>query len=334
MNIKKKKILITGGSGYIGSCLASYLSKTFSIITIDKVKKSKFSNKNFKHFIVDLNNKNKLKKILERTKPEFVIHLAGKSTIDMVEKDKKLYHRDNFLATKNLVEVMQNLKIPNLIFSSTAAVYKQKERKIDEKSEIYSDNSYGISKINCERIIKKIDSKNMKYCILRFFNVSSSLKEKKIGEFHNPETHLIPIIINSIFKKKEIYIYGKNYKTKDGTCYRDYIHIIDILSGIKKTINYLSKKKSKSNIINLGSGNCYSVLKIIKICFQLINQKTNITFKKNRKYDVGYLHCNIDKAKRIIKWKPSYSNLKKIINDEIWWYKYLNKKKIKRKFLY
>ena len=330
---KKIKVLITGGSGYIGSCLAAYLSGSYSVFTIDKKQISIFSDNKTIHYVVDLNNKKKLTKILNKIKPKFIIHLAGQSTIDMVKR-KNLYYKNNILATKNLLSVVKNLKIPNIIFSSTAAVYKEKDSKINEKSKIYSKNMYGKSKIKCEIMIRKMNPKVTKYCILRFFNVCSSLVKNKIGEFHSPETHLLPIVINSIFFKKKIHIYGNNYPTKDGTCNRDYIHILDILSGIKKSIRYLSKKGNKSVIINLGSGRYYSVFQIVNKCFQIGKLKTKIIIKTIRNYDSSHLNCDIQKAKKILKWTPKFSNLQKIIKDEIWWQKYLKNKKLKRKFIY
>ena len=232
-----------------------------------------------------------------------------------------------------MIDVIRKLKVPNLIFSSTAAIYKKK-LKLNENSEQFSKNSYGLSKIKCENEIKKLNPKISKYCILRFFNVVSCFKKNKIGEFHNPETHLIPIVINSIFNQKKIFIYGKNYKTKDGTCNRDYIHILDILNAIDLSIKYLLIKKNKSDVFNLGSGKCFSVIQIIKSCFEFTRLKTKIKFIKNRKFDASHLLCDIVKAKKILKWQPKYSNLKRIIIDEIWWYKFLAKKKIKRKFIY
>ena len=334
MSTKKTKIIITGGSGFIGSCLASFLSNTYQVTSIDKKRKSQFSGKSLNHIKVDLKNKTKLDRIINTIKPDHVIHLAGQSTIDMVEKEKKSYYEDNFLATKNLISAIEKFKVPNLIFASTAAVYKKKSKKISENSKIYSNNSYGSSKIKCENMIKKINPKFTKYCILRFFNVSSCLVEKKIGEYHTPETHLIPLTINSILKKRRIYIYGKNYKTKDGTCFRDYIHILDILWGIKKSIKYLSKKNNKSNIFNLGSGKSYSVMQIINYALKITKSNIKPLIKKKRKFDVGYLQCDIKKAKKILNWKPKFSNLKDIIRDEIWWQQYLKKKKLIRKFIY
>lgn len=334
MNYTKRNVLITGGSGYIGSCLAAYLSKSYLVTTLDIKNKSIFNSKKIKHFKVNLNNKKKVANILREIKPKYVIHLAGQSTIDMVNKKKNLYYQNNFLATKNLIEIIERLKIPNLIFSSTAAVYKKKKTKINEKSKIFSNNMYGKSKIKCEDLIKKIDTNVTKYCILRFFNVSSSLVKQKIGEFHSPETHLIPIVINSIFLKKKIHIYGNKYSTRDGTCNRDYVHILDILFGIKKSIQYLSKENNKSEIFNFGSGKYYSVSQIIKYSLDLTKLKTKIVIKKLRKYDTSHLNCDINKAKKILKWTPKYSNLKKIIKDEIWWFRYLSKKNLKRKFIY
>ncbi len=329
-----RKILITGGNGYIGSCLSSVLYNKYSVSIIDKEKKSKFLPKKINYFKFDLKNKKKLIKTLKRVKPNIIIHLAAQSTIDMVDTKKHSYYLNNYYATKVLTECIKELKISNLIFSSTAAVYEKKERKIKENSKIFSKNSYGKSKINCENLIKKLDQNTTKFCILRFFNVASSIVKKKIGEIHNPETHLIPIIIHSILNKKKFKVYGNNYPTKDGTCLRDYIHILDITRGIEKSIKFLLKKNTKSNIFNLGSGKSYSVKEVVKCAFRITKRKTIINYQNNRKHDSIKLVCSIKKANKILEWKPLYSNLEKIIKDEIWWYNYLKKKRYTRKYIY
>jgi UDP-glucose 4-epimerase len=329
----KKKILITGGCGYIGSCLGNYFSDKYEVITLDKRKKNIFLSKEIKHYICNLLDQNKLKNILAKVKPDAVVHLAGQSTIDLVDKKKNEYYKNNVLATNILVKIIKKLEIPKFIFSSTAAIYDKSKDILKETSKIKSKNSYGLSKIKCEKIlIKNFKLSKTSYCILRFFNVASSLREKKIGELHNPETHLIPILINALYYKKDIQIYGNNYDTKDGTCLRDYIHISDILTGIEKSIIFLDK--NKSNIFNLGSGRCYSVLDVVKNCEKIIKKNANVLSKNLRKHDAAILMCDISKSDKILKWKPIKSNLKKIIQDEIWWFKYLKKKKIIRKYIY
>lgn len=330
----KRKILITGGNGYIGSCLSSVLYNKYSITIIDKEKKSKFIPKKIGYVRLNLKNKKKLLKILEKLKPNIIIHLSAQSTIDVVDKKKKKYYVNNYVVTKVLIECIKRLKIPYLIFSSTAAVYKKKDLKIKENSKIFSSNSYGKSKIYCEKIIKKLNHNITKFCILRFFNVASSIVKNKIGEIHSPETHLIPLLIHSILNKKVFKIYGNNYPTKDGTCLRDYIHIFDIIRGIEKSINYLLKKNSRSNIFNLGSGKSYSVKEVIRYAFKITKKNTKIIFQKNRKHDSVKLVCSIKKAEKILGWKPLYSNIERIIKDEIWWYNYLKKIKYFRKYIY
>ncbi|WP_440938003.1 NAD-dependent epimerase/dehydratase family protein [Candidatus Pelagibacter sp.] len=330
----KKKILITGGNGYIGSCLAFELKKKFLISVVDKASPSEFLPKDIKYHKINLLRKNKLLKLLTTKKPDIIIHLAGQSTIDMVEKKKDNYYLDNFLATKNLIECIKKLKVSNLIFSSTAAVYKQKIQKLNEKSTLYSKNAYGLSKIKCESEVKSLDNSKSKYCILRFFNVASSIVKSQIGEFHNPETHLIPLIIHSTLNKKSIRVYGKNYKTKDGTCLRDYIHILDIVRGIEKSIRYLLKKNSKNEIFNLGSGVSYSVKEVIDCSFKILKKNTEVKYLQKRKHDSSKLVCDIQKAKNILDWEPLYSNIDKIIRDEIWWFNHLKKNNKTRKFIY
>ena len=232
---KKPNILITGGSGYIGSCLALYLKKKYQIINLDKK-----DNKHLSIEICNLLNLKKLTNILKKKKPKLIIHLAAQSLVDeTINKEK--YYQNNVIATKNLIMAMKNNNLTNLIFSSTAAVYKYSGKILNEKNLIKPKSAYAKTKLECEKIIKnsKINS-----VILRFFNVCSSLKinNKIIGEYHNPETHLIPTIVYKNLLKKKFYIYGKNYNSIDGTCIRDYVHISDICNAIDRSATYLFNK--------------------------------------------------------------------------------------------
>ena len=317
-----KKILITGSSGYIGSCLYKFLKKKkFNLIGIDK-KKSKIKNIKFEQ--INILNKNKLHKFFNKEKDiDTIIHLAGESTIDNIYK-KNNYVVNNVQVTKNILNIAKEFKINKFIFSSTAAVYQSTNKKITEKNIIKPNNIYGKTKLDCERLIK---NQNLNYFIFRFFNVCSSFFEEKVGEMHSPETHLIPIIINKMLKHKKLKIYGSNYNTKDGTCIRDYIHIKDLCNAHYLAIKKLNKK-SIQETINLGTGKGFSTLEIVKAVKKLSN-KLNFEFVSNRFGDSPKLVCSNYKAKKVINWSPINSDLKKILFNEIQWQKYLKQKKIK-----
>ncbi len=324
--MKTKKVLITGSSGYIGSCLSAYFENKYKVFLIDKDKPNKFSliKKNF--IKCNLLQKKKIYKILKEIKPDVIIHLAAQSTVN----EKILlnsYYKNNFVATQNLIDVMKKIKSNNIIFASTAAVYKQTNKALSESSIKKPISKYGKTKLMTENLI--LNEKKIFSIILRFFNVTSALTRPLIGEFHKPETHLIPRSVSKCFQGKTITINGRNFSTKDGTCLRDYIHIVDICNAIDKSILYLIKKK-KNNIFNLGCGSPLSNLEVVRHIQNKYGNKNKVKFTKKRKGDAPKLFCSIRKAKKILNWSPNHSNIIKIINDEIKWNKYLYENKINR----
>ena len=323
-NNLNNNILITGGAGYIGSCLALYLKKKYRITILDKKKSKNLIN------TCNLLDLKKLNHILNKDKPKLIIHLAAQSLVDETINKKK-YYQNNILATKNLITTMKKHNLTNLIFSSTAAVYKYSGKILNENNTIEPKSTYAKTKLRCEKIIK--DSK-INSIILRFFNVCSSLKinNKIIGEFHNPETHLIPTIVYKNLLQKKFYIYGNNYKTQDGTCIRDYIHIKDICSAIDKSINYLFRNNKKFQIINIGSSSRNTNLETLQEIEKITKIKNIYTIEDRRKGDVDLLVCSNSKAKKLLNWQPKNSAIKKIIKDEILWVKHLIKNKQFRKF--
>ena len=327
------KILITGSAGYIGSCLFEYLKKRYNVFGVDKTFPKLKKQKNFTH--CNLLNFNKINNIIKSIKPDIIIHLAAKSTIDFIDK-KKEYIENNVVVTKNILRSIKKNKIKHLIFSSTAAVYKSTNNKLSEKSKLGPNNIYGKTKLDCEKYITKDIEKtnNTNFIIFRFFNVCSSLFSLKIGEIHNPETHLVPILADKFKKNKKVFIYGNNFKTSDKTCIRDYIHIEDIVKAFDKGIIYLIKN-NQSEIINLGSKQGFSNLSIFRSFQKFYKYKFKEPFfKDRRKGDVDKLICDNKKSYKILGWKPKYSIISKIIRDEKNWLNYITNKKIYRKTIY
>ena len=319
------KILITGISGYIGSCLYYHLKQKFKIFGIDKINTKLIPVKKLN--LLDIK---KLDVFLKKEKPNLVIHLAAQSLVDETINKKK-YFLNNVTATKNLIYIMKKNNLDNLIFSSTAALYKFKNKILTESCDINPKSTYAKTKYECEKIIK---NSKLNSIILRFFNVCSSLKIKNniIGEFHNPETHLIPTIVYKNLCKQRIYIYGNDYKTKDGTCVRVYIHVHDICRAIYKSVNYLKKNKNCFEIINIGSSSKITNLEILNKIKDITRIDNKYEVVKRRAGDVDFLTCSTRKAKNKLKWKPISSNINKIVKDEINWVKYLLKNKKYRKF--
>ena len=318
-----KKIIITGANGYIGNCLFNILKKKFKIIGIDKEKSS-----NKKILQCNILNKKKLDSIFKKEKPEVVIHLAAQSLVDETINKNKYYDNNN-KATKSLLEVMKKNDVKKIIFSSTAAVYRQSAKPLKENSKIKALSTYAKTKLLCEKKIHK--QKDLKFIILRFFNVCSALDSPVLGEFHNPETHLIPTIVYKAMYNKKIYIYGNDFSTPDGTCIRDYIHIKDICSAIEKSIRYLFKS-NKSKTFNIGNRKGLSNKEIVNYIKKKIRNDINLEYVNRRKGDVSKLICNSDNVKKILNWDAKNSNIKKIVDDEIKWILKFNKMGLKRKF--
>ena len=291
-----KKILITGCSGYIGSCLLNFLSPRKHIYGLDKKIPSKWIKIKKKNFYkCNLLDKKKLIRVIRKIDPDLIVHLAAKSTVN--EKIKNIdYIKNNVSATKNLISTMKNLNITKIVYSSTAAVYRRKNKLLSENDKLFPINKYGKTKLKAEKII--LNNKKIKSIILRFFNVSSALKKPLIGELHQPETHLIPVAVSKAMSRKKILINGNNYNTKDRTCIRDYIHIKDICRAINKSANYLFQNNSKSLILNVGNGKGLSNKEIIFQLQNVIKKEIFFEYTKRRKGDSDFLVCNIKKIKK------------------------------------
>ena len=323
-----KNILITGGAGYIGSHIAEQLEGTnYNIFLIDNLVNGyrKLINKKAKFFKLDIKNFKKLKAIITKNKIDTIIHLAAYLNIRESELNKNKYYKNNVIGTENLIRCCKESLVSNIVYSSSCSIYGNVNGSVNENKKPNPKSYYALTKYIGEEIIKKYEKKyKYRFAILRYFNVVGASSSKKIGEINMSNGHLFKnIAIQSLKKKPKIYIYGKNYKTKDGTCLRDYIHVSDLAEIHLKSLQYLNKKK-RSLILNCGYGKAHSV-KDIAYIFKKIQKNVTIIYKKKRLGDVGQVFSNTKKLKRILKFKPKYNDINKMLISAINWEKKIHK---------
>ena len=322
------KILITGGAGYIGSHVSHLLvDRGYDVTIIDSLltgnkklipKKAKFINS-------DISNVKRINKILQKYKFDLVIHFAGLIRVDESVKFPKKYIYNNYEKTKIFLNICLKNGLKKLIFSSTAAVYgNPKKNKVSENNKLSPLNPYAKSKLMIENFIKKLSKKNdLKYVILRYFNVAGADKKMRTGLISKYSTHLIKIVSEvAVKKRKKILINGDNYKTRDGTPIRDYIHVSDLAEAHLLSLKYLLVG-NKSGIFNCGYGKGYSVREIIQTANKLFDNTINFSIGPKRAGDSKYVVANPTKFIKTMKWKPKFNNIKKIIISAVNWEKKL-----------
>lgn len=320
-----EKILITGGAGYIGSHFVYFLINEMNInpsdiVIIDNLKNGnkELIPKGCCLYVRDL--KGYLNDIFEDHKISKVFHFAAYAYVGESMSDPHKYFSNNIGAGVNLLETMKKFNCKNIVFSSTCAVYGLPEtEKISESSNLRPINPYGESKLMFEKILQWYDKLfNIKYVSLRYFNAAGAAFG--IGEKHEPETHIIPLLLsNAINKEKVFHIFGDNYSTKDGTCVRDYIHVFDLANAHWKVMNYLIEN-NKSDVFNLGTSSGYTIKEIIKIIEEVTGNKIEYSIEKPREGDPPILVSNYSKIKKEIGWEPK-RDIKDIISDAWEWHK-------------
>ena len=328
MSQSSKNILVTGGAGYIGSHIVEQLIKNKEkVIILDNLVTGykKLINKKAKFIKADIKNKSKITKIIKDYNISSIIHLAAYLNVSEAEKNKKKYYQNNITGTKNLLEASKNTNVKNIIFSSSCSIYGNVKGSVDEKRKPNPQGYYGFTKYKGEELVKKLSVKyKFKYGILRYFNVAGASSSGKIGEIEKSHGHLIKnIAIESLKKNPQIKIFGSDYKTKDGTCIRDYVHVSDLADIHIKGLKYL-KDNQKSFILNCGYGKGYSVQQIVNI-FKKIKKNVEVQYQKRRPGDITQVYANNKKFKKILMWRPKYNNIKLIIKSAIKWEKKLNK---------
>jgi UDP-glucose 4-epimerase len=325
-----KKILITGGAGYIGSHVAEILlKKNKEVFLIDNLSTGhrKLINKKAKFFKLDISNKKQIKEILYKYKIDSIIHLAANLIIGEGQKKPKKYYKNNVLGTKKLLDACKNCSVKNFIFSSTAAIYKEGQYKVSENSIIKPKSIYGKTKIKAEKLIQSFAKKNkINYGILRYFNIAGASSSKKIGLINKKSDHLFKNFSIEIMKRRpKLKIYGTDYKTNDGSCIRDFIHVCDI-AEIHHLILEKIDKLNISKILNCGYNKGTSVLDVAKEFKRQTTKSVDIIHSKRRKNDLVKIIASNDRLIRFLKWKPKFNNLSKIVKSCIVWEKSIKNK--------
>ena len=323
------KILVVGGAGYIGSHMIKRFQDTdHQIEVLDNLSTGfEVNTQNFKLHVCDLSNKDQVHQILKDNNYESIMHFASFINVGESYIYPKKYYDNNVINTLNLLDCMVDLKISNFIFSSTAAVYGEpSSTPIKEDQNIAPVNPYGNTKAIVEKILKDYDEAyGLKYISLRYFNACGAHIDGTIGERHDPETHLIPLILQSASgRRKDFKVYGDDYDTKDGTCVRDYIHVMDLAEAHLLSLEKLIKNQ-KSDIFNIGNNKGFSVKEIIRMAEKVTQSKIPYEITSRRKGDPSELIADNKKISENLNWSANYSDLKTILETAWEWEKLLSR---------
>lgn len=330
-------ILITGGAGYIGShTLAHFLEQGEEVVVVDNLQTghrealtaaeslvAEQLKTQVPFYHIDLQDKAQLEEVFIRHSIEGVIHFAASSLVGESMEHPSAYYRNNVYGTLCLLETMEQFDVKQIVFSSTAAVYGEPEQvPIQEKDPTHPGNTYGETKLAMEKMMHWFDQAHgLRYVSLRYFNAAGAHPSGLLGEDHHPETHLIPLVLQvPLGKRDEIFIFGSDYSTEDGTCVRDYIHVMDLAAAHHLALNHLRQEKN-SDIFNLGSGTGSSVLEVIETARKVTGHPLPAAVHPRRPGDPAVLVASSEKANTLLGWDPQYDNLETIISHAWNWHK-------------
>ncbi len=320
----KKTILVTGGAGYIGSHACKLLAKNdFIPVAYDNLMYGHRSFAKYGPFVEgDISDHGALCRVFETYQPEAVIHFAACSYVGESVKNPSKYYQNNVTGTLSLLDVMRKYDCKKIIFSSTCATYGVSDTSTIDESLLQNPiNPYGKSKLMIEQILADYDTAyGTKYVILRYFNAAGADPGGGIGEDHNPETHLIPLIIAAALKRrKAIEVYGTDYPTPDGTAIRDYVHVNDLANAHIKALGFL-ENYNKSDFFNIGTGAGNSVQNIIDTVTKVSGISVPVSYGERRVGDPHTLVASFQKASEILGWESKYSSIDNIIKTAWNWH--------------
>ena len=317
-------ILVCGGAGYIGSHIYKQLNKEgYDTVVFDNLVYGHREAVKWGSFVLgDLANMNDIEAVFEKYNIEAVYHFAAYAYVGESVTEPEKYYYNNVVNTLNLLKVMRKYGCNKIIFSSTCATYGEPERvPITEDMPQNPINPYGMTKLTVERIFRDYQKAyGLQFAVLRYFNAAGADPDCEIGESHDPETHIIPLVLDAAGgKRPDIKVFGTDYDTKDGSCIRDYIHVTDLADAHLKALHYL-EKGGKSDFFNLGNARGTSVLEVIDSVKRVTGRDFEVTLSDRRPGDPAVLVGSSDKAMKVLEWKPEYADIDTIVKHAWNWH--------------
>lgn len=318
-------ILVCGGAGYIGSHMVRELvEQGFAVLVLDNLQSGHRASVHprAEFFQGDVRDPAILDKVMSRGVSS-VIHFAANSLVGESTVRPLQYYNNNVYGMAVLLQAMVRNNVGNIVFSSTAAVYGEPAKiPIPEEALTMPTNPYGETKLAMEKMMKWVEKAHgLGYVSLRYFNVAGAAPDGSLGESHQPETHLIPLVLRvPLGQAEEIGVFGDDYDTPDGSCVRDYVHVSDLAQAHLLALDYL-EKGGRSGVFNLGSASGFSVLEIIRAAERVTGRPIKTTIKPRRPGDPARLVADSSKARQILGWRPTYENIDDIISTAWIWHK-------------
>ena len=319
------KVLVLGGAGYIGSHMVAYLqSQNIASVVIDNLSTGFASSvAGVPFYQGDFANQELLHQVFKEHQIDAVMHFAASSQVGESVLQPEKYYSNNLCKTQVLLNIMRQHQVINIVFSSTAAVYGSPEKAlINEQHPVTPINPYGRSKLAVEWLLQDYASAyGIKAVCLRYFNAAGAAIDASNGERHDPETHLIPLVLQALSGRRQgIKIFGTDYATPDGTCIRDYIHILDLAQAHLLALNWLLIQPSYIyRAFNLGNGAGFSVRQVIATAKEITGQHLNEEPSARRVGDPAILVASAEQAKQVLGWQPQYTQLQEIITHAWAW---------------
>lgn len=323
MSTNSKVVLVTGGAGYIGSHVCTdLLDQGYSVVVLDNLSTGfrEAVDERARFYQGDVGDSHCLKKLFSENQVDSVIHLAASLIVEESVSNPKLYYRNNVLSSLTLLKALENHGISKIVFSSTAAVYGEVggQEALVETDACLPINPYGKSKYFCEEMIRDVsNSSDLKHVILRYFNVAGASSTN--GQRHKNATHLIKVLSEVVAgKRNKIQIYGDNYPTKDGTCVRDYIHILDLAKAHVLALKHL-ETGGASDVFNCGYSQGITVLEALRSMEKVSGKKILYDIVERRRGDVSAVIAGSDKIKQVMGWTPKYNSIDQICKSAYEW---------------